>query len=368
MRAAPHRNRAILTPLLVFVLLPAPSAAAQPPSEQDPLAHEIARLREFAADPPADDDLKGILASLEPVLDDAATALANGRRWVALSRVALVWSDAEAAMWLGSLPAERQTSMDALEEEWRRAGAELTPLAEGVPRPDFDGIPAAARAVGEAALSEVRALYDASREYGGATSPKYGLFYLGAAKAQLELAKLAPALGGSAPPGKPLSPRSVAREIDALERELLAAYVPPLSIEEHPWFIRSSGQLKQARELDAAGLRHGALYRMLQARLGLSRIVHRDRSIDLAVTEERARAFEAGLAPDDRDPTLARMFVEAALVAAANPDPAARGGAIAAAVFEDVLPLYRRTLGPPPPPSPPVTAEVTVTLVRWPYT
>jgi hypothetical protein len=48
---------------------------------------------------------------------------------------------------------------------------------------------------------------------------------------------------------------------------------------------------------------------------------------------------------------------------------AAEGGAANAAVIAaDVLPRYFRALDPPPPVPAPVAAEVTVTLVRWPYT
>ena len=70
----------------------------------------------------------------------------------------------------------------------------------------------------------------------------------------------------SAPASRPAPPlRSLAGEIDRLEDEILAAYRPPASIDHHRDFILANSALKEARELDAAGLRYGALLRYLQA-------------------------------------------------------------------------------------------------------
>ena len=54
--------------------------------------------------------------------------------------------------------------------------------------------------------------------------------------------------------------------------------------------------------------------------------------------------------------------------AAADPDPAAKGGEVASAILEDVVPLYVAALGPVPQRPPAPMPEATVTLVRWPYT
>ncbi len=160
----------------------------------------------------------------------------------------------------------------------------------------------------------------------------------------------------------------MAPEIAAVEDELLSAYAPPASIDSHPVFIRISALLKEARELDAAGLRVGALYRLLDARLRLSRLAHPERKLDLLASEARAREAESRLAATGVDPTLFRMFEEIALVQVADPDPAQLGPETASAVFNDVLPLYLQVLGPAPPAPSERVAEVTVTLVRWPYT
>src|SRR5438270_886301 len=50
--------------------------------------------------------------------------------------------------------------------------------------------PAALRALGEAAIPQVRAYYVASLDYGRSTTPDDGLYYLGTAQAQRELTEL----------------------------------------------------------------------------------------------------------------------------------------------------------------------------------
>jgi len=334
----------------------------------DPIGVEIERWEtRIATTKPGDDDAKGIREGSKPLLDQAQKALAEGYRWFALSRLAFVWTNLEAADYRATVPSELRGQMSELESQWNRLAAEIEAARSGAGRPRFDAVPAAARAIGETALSESAGYYGASLDYGKNTAPEYGLFYLGAARAQLAMARLAAGIEAeeTAPP---LVLRSVAPEIARVEDELLAAYVPPASIDSHPVFIRIAALLKQARELDAAGLRHGALYRLLDAEMRLARLRFPDRRLEAAEAQRWAAVAESRLAATGVDPSLARLFVEIALVQVADPDPAMLGPQTAAAVFDEVVPLYLTVLGPAPPAPPDHVAEATVTLVRWPYT
>lgn len=354
--------------LLAALLAAVPGVArVDPPS--DVLSAAIHDWQErIRTTPPADDEAKQSREFAAKYLGQAETALADGQRWLALSRLASVWNMLEAAEYQNSVPGELQKQMAGLEAEWKRLGPELGPDGAAAARPDFAGVPAAARAVGEAAWAEVPVYYEASLEYGRNTAPEYGLYYLGAAKAQLDLARLAARMTTPAPGGAPLATRSVAAELDALEDELLAAYRPPLSVDAHPVFIRVNALIKAARELDAQGLHHGALYKLLDARARLSRLLHPGRTLDAAAARREARRLDAALVGTKVDPSLARLFLETAVVSAADPDPAAGGGEVAAAILADVLPLYTAALGPAPARPPDPEPEAVVTLVRWPYT
>ena len=97
----------------------------------------------------------------------------------------------------------------------------------------------------------VRAQHDARRRASSTSARR---------SAQREFVALCrDALGAACPrPAPPL--RSLRAELDALEGELLAAYRPPASIDRHSRVHRARApRLKEARELDAAGLRYGAL-------------------------------------------------------------------------------------------------------------
>jgi hypothetical protein len=255
---------------------------------------------------------------------------------------------------------------DAFEAEWKRMGTVLRDdLRAPSPTALADVRPAAVRALGEAALARVKVYYEASLDYGRSTTPDSGLFYLGSAQAERDFAAFAHRL--SAPPTlEPPSVRGLDAELDALEGELLASYKPPASIDRHRDFISANSAVKEARELQAAGLRYGALLRYLQGvlRAGPLRAAG---APDVAATTARLRELEARLAEGGVDHTLGRIFLEAAQSDLA--EHAADGNvATAAAVANDVLPRYFAALGPEPPRTAKAEARVTVTLVRWPYT
>jgi len=361
----PLARLAAVTAALV-ALAPGVAWAAR---DRDPLAAAVHGWQErIRTTQPGDDEAKQTREFASQYLGHAERALADGQRWLALWRLALVWSQLEAVDYRNSLPGELQKQMAGLEAEWRRLAPELGPEGAVAARPDFAGVPAAARAVGEAAWAEVPVYYAASLDYGKNTAPEYGLYYLGAAKAQLELARLAVRLTDPPPAGAPLAPRSVAAELDALEDEVLAAYRPPLSVDAHPVFIRINALIKAGRELDAQGLHHGALYKLLDARMRLSRLQHPGRALDADETKRQARRVARELAAAKVDASLAELFLETAVFSAADPDPAAAGGEVAAAILADVVPLYLAALGPAPARAPDPEPEAVVTLVRWPYT
>jgi hypothetical protein len=355
--------------LAAFVLgVAAPTAAdARTAARPDPLAAEIERWSAFLRDHTSSDEswaqIKGMA---EPVLKRAEEALHDGQRLLALQRLSSVRMYLAAAVYTEQKPAERKDAA-AFEAEWNRVGRTLRADLEP-PRPEsLDGVvPAAVRALGEASLAQVRVYYETSLEYGRTTMPQYGLLYLGVAQAQRDFANfcrtLSLAPGGSLPPARALGP-----ELDRLEGEILAAYRPPASIEKHSEFIATSSALKEAREMDAAGLRCGALLRYLQTAQRLALLRAGSASLDADRLRRQLKDFETRLSAGGVDNSIGRIFLETAQADLAHP---ASGGSptVAAAVADDVLPRYLSALAParlqPPQPDP----QVTVTLVRWPYT
>ncbi len=153
-----------------------------------------------------------IKESATPAMGRVEEAMRDGRRLLALQRLAGVQPDLEASKYLGRLPAAERKSDAAFEAAWARMGTDLA-TELGAPSPKaLDGVtPAAVRAVGEASVPAVRVFYEASLEYERNTMPEVGFYYLGVAQAQRDLAvfcrtlstpsALRPAAGAQ-PPGR----------------------------------------------------------------------------------------------------------------------------------------------------------------------
>jgi hypothetical protein len=360
--------------------LAAPEAPAAPAHRAGgPLADEITRWTEYlAADTASDDNSVQVRRAAEPALAQARASLERGRRLHALLRLGA------ARALLGGLAYTREhptaaISIDLLETEWRRAGPELLADWPAAATRSLPGIrPAAIRAMAEAAIPAVQVSYDASFEYGRATAADAGLFYLGEAVAQRQFVTLCRSASEPTAAPEPAF-RSIAPEIEALQGEMLGLYRPPLSIDRHPEFIGASAALKEARELNAAGLVRGALLRYLQATLRFQALLEHPPAFDSVATPARLAALEtlmeivgyrdqsAGTARASVDHSLGRLFLEAAR-ADLEDTSATATHATAAAIAEVVLPRYLAALEPAKAVPPARAAQVTVTLVRWPYT
>lgn len=362
---------ALMVGVAVVALSDSPAASAPPPAPA--IAAEVARWLAVArSDAQTGEMWKQVGPAVLVELERADRAIREGRPWFALERLAAVWPNLVGALRADARPAAERRDLAALEWEWRRAGAAFR-ASEAAQRDALAALrPLAVRALAEAAVSQGRAFYDASLEYGRNTTPAMGFFYLEAARAQLGFVALCESLARSVPAergatAEPVRPaRTLAVEIDQLESELLAAYRPPASIDRHGDFIAASGLLKEARDLDATGLASGALLRYLQAslRVGLLRP-----GPDPADAPALARAQDdavARLGPGG-DSSLLRLFVERGETEAAQPGGASARSA-AATIASVVLPRYLAALAPAAAAAPGPDPAVTITLVRWPFT
>src|SRR5262245_41676460 len=179
-----------LVGILALAAFPAFAAAAEP--SKDPLAAEIARWKAFAGAPgPGGEIWDSVKQGGEPMLLRAEQALADGRRLLALQRLAAAREGFFAARYLFGLPSPARQDASGFEAEWRRVGDELkSQLAPPAAGSLSDISPAAVRAIGEAALPQVRIYYEASLDYGRNTVFDSGLYYIGSALAQRDLASL----------------------------------------------------------------------------------------------------------------------------------------------------------------------------------
>jgi len=352
-----------------------PGEGSKPPAPADPLAAEIARWSSYLAThqaPKGDVFWPQIQAATTPVLTAAEKALADGRRLLALQRLAAARTNLSATVYVSEHTGPESRDEAAFVAEWERLGRELQADLGATAPGAFERVrPAAVRAMAEAAAPQIRAFYDAGLEMGKSIEPGEGLFYLGSARAQREFAAFCRTLP---PPtttpliGAPPRLRPLAHELDDLETKLLAAYRPPASVDRHGEFIGANAALNEARQLDSAGLRNGALLRYLEAALRAAPLFSAAAPpADPTPLADRLAADESRLAAADVDHSIGRIFLERAQAdLSANPPPAA--APMAEAIATEVLPRSFAALGPAAPRPVPPAPAVTVTLVRWPYT
>ncbi len=320
-----------------------------------------------------DEIWKQVKEGAEEALGRAEQARKDGRRNLALLRFAAVHENLAAAAYLGERTPEQRKDAAAFEAEWKRMGTLLLEDASALSPAGVRDLRAAAlRAMRETALPQVKNYYDASHDYGRSTMLDTGLFYLGAAKAWKdfaaftdEMAAAPAATSAKALAAPPL--RGLESELDDLENEFLAAYRPPASIDKHRDFIVASSELKEARDLEAAGMHHGALLRYLQAAMDFAPLRPGSKPADASAVAAQLKPLEERLTAGGIDHSIGQLFLEIAQ-AGLEDNSSEAGPGRAAAIAGDILPRYFAALEPARARPPRPEAQVTVTLVRWPYT
>jgi hypothetical protein len=304
--------------------------------------------------------------SSQPVLARAQKDLSAGRRVVAMQRIASVKASLATAAYLERSEAHSKDEA-AFEAEWKRMGGVLRADLGKPSSTAFLGVePAAVRALAEGTMPQVRLYYESSLEYGQASMPGDGLYYLATAQARREAVSLYRELA-TRTERRPPPLRALTAELDGLQADILKAYRPPAMIDRHGEFIGASAALKEARELDSAGLRYGALLKYLQAAQRIAPLSSETSALDAQALAKRLDEFDRRLAAGDVDHSVGRLFLETARADLADAE-AGTTPPSAVWIASDVLSRYFAALEPARPVAPPPAPQVTVTLIRWPYT
>jgi hypothetical protein len=323
----------------------------------DPIADDVARWKRFLA---ADTITVGFMSELKsavtPALTSADDALAKGRRSLALLRLGSVRSNLQPG-----LATRADVTYQDIDAERAKLAPRFAPAAIAAVA-NAKNTSALGRAFAQSSAMQARETFDASLVYGRATEPLFGDYYLQQGVAYLDYAEFAAKAAASLGQGKAPTLRSLAPDIHRLRDEMLAAYRPPLSIDRHSEFIGASSATKEALEYDAAGDHEAALLRYLQAAVRFASLRADLKPLDKAALAAQMDKARKDLADSRTDHSIGTLFLE---VAESDGDSTRT---IASAVVEDVLPRYFAALQPARAVETRQPPELTVTLVRWPYT
>jgi hypothetical protein len=311
------------------------------------LEAEVARVRvEVAERVPA-----GSRTPLEGALSRAEDALKKGRPALAVYELEQPWEAVSTERYLESQG--HVATKEAFADLWRRHG-------EPMPSAGTTRLPAVVEALATAAEARAPATYRASLSLGTDADVPSGLFYLGSASAFVEFASFVRQLPWPQPAGDAPPFRSLAPELTAFERTVASAY-ETMERAEHAPYVRTDVTIKQARTLNDGAKYGAAVLEYLLARYRFASIHSPAPPGDLS----RLREARAAL-PPGRDDSIAQFFLDLAEEESAA-NNAERGAA--AIVVDDVLPAYSAALAEGTASA--ISAsqpEVTVTLVRWPFT
>jgi hypothetical protein len=330
--------------VLALVLLLMSSQNARAPE----LASELARIRaDVGVVVPTDQQ-----APIAARLDRAAAALRAERAYLGLY---LMEAGYESTASFAFARSNGVTSAEAFLRKWTESGVPTSRDAPAAIHPVF------VDALAAAAEGRAPATYQASRPYAQDSGVEAGLYYLGESRALVAFASFARAIAWPAAGRRPAL-RSIAPEIAALDADMTRQY-ESMARADHPTYIAASAALKQARTLNDARRYDAALFEYLLSRYLFAPLRGPARE---AATAPRIAAARAALAAGD-DHSIAEFFLQLADEGVSGDVPAQRRGA--AAALDDVLPAYFAAVAPPPVvTTEAAAAQVTITLVRWPFT
>ena len=240
------RRAAAAAVLSALVLcLPALASRARTEPAPDRLTAEIDRWAAFLrTNASTDEDWTQVKQGSEPVMARARSALRDGRRLLALQRLAALEGNLAASLYVQARPAAAG-DRTAFEAEWKRMGGVLhdrlaaprgDALAAGAP-------PSCARSARPRCHRRGSTTTRASST-GGTPCPRPASSTSGRPRRRATSSTSAAPLGldGEEPP--PV--RALRAEIEALEGEVLAAYRPPAAIDSHGDFITTGRGLREA--------------------------------------------------------------------------------------------------------------------------
>lgn len=295
----------------------------------DRINREIARLEETLKSAEAGDvpnDVRELFAAHRTALERAKKATSPDYQ---LYRLRDPFVGIETLAFLAKHYKTNDT-LDKVETLWRSQVAPKPPKPRGT---------LLQRALIESATTRADRLYDASLPYAKAAAPWSGLYYLGEAMGNLRFREFVHSIASESSEKSPTRER-VAELLDTVERDTLTFFGSDVTNQAA---VPVSVRLKESRELLDAGRVDGAALLLVEARAALS----------------RRGGPKASHPASDRTGSIVN-FLQAW---AADEQPP-----MSDALREQIVPFHAALFGPASAKKEAKPAQVTVTLVRWPYT
>jgi hypothetical protein len=221
------------------------------------IADEIAKLRQVRNELNPQDDNSGFDLQIKDLEKD----LAADRLFSSLYKLQNLWLGVVSSSYNDKQSLVVQDKLPLLEVEWKKVGADLALKDKKFSPAVINKLPALVRAIIEASRHRSRPLYQSSILYGKNTNPNQGLYYMGNAEANIDLALFNQNLRFQT---KKTNVKfvSLGKELNQLEREIIEAYRTS-SPAEQTRYNALNAALKLAQELNERAWFEGAMLKYL---------------------------------------------------------------------------------------------------------
>lgn len=200
--------------------------------------------------------------------------------------------------------------VDGFETEWQNLGRQLA-IREKAFVPELGQTTAAAMALAQASLTNVRPYYQSGHLYGLNRSIDEGVYYLGRSSAYLDFALFCRQLN-SERPGVALKLNSLEAELQEMEAETLAAYKQSED-KDLRQFITTNVSLKSAADLNHEQRYFGALLKYLDACMALKLLkTNAPDQAQIELLKKQLAVFKQQLSAGDTDHSIGLIYWEMA--------------------------------------------------------
>ena len=346
---------------LVAMLFMAALLGAQQPSYRERMRaesqanserfkQELDRLRRLVRPEQAGEQMAGFVQRLLGRLNQAEERLAAGYPNLALRDFGPSRNRLLAVGYQVEQQESGHTSLDALQQEWRRLEPLLKEKQQRYRSLNSSSPTALAVALSQAVALQALPYGQSALNYARAADPGSGLLYLGVAQFSLDWAFFCREFTSSKP-HPVVDGQKVKAEQQSIEDATLNAYQQPgAATRLHSQFIVLNSTLKELRELLAEGWLFGALDKLLEARLRLTMIqAGSEQPPERPQLTEKSTQWNSRFNASHLDHSIALSYWESAQQILDKTETEAEDLRRAAVLLDELLPLYFRLIEEPSP-------------------
>lgn len=273
-------------------------------------------------------------------IKDLESDLAANRLFSSLYKLQNLWLGVESFSYNEKQSSIVQDKLPLLEIEWKKVGEDLAVKDKKFSPIAINKLPAIARAIIQASRHRSRPLYQSSILYGKNTNPNQGLYYIGNAQANIDLALFNQSLRFQSKRNY-LKFTSLDKELTQLERVIIESYRTSTP-EEQTRYNAINAALKLAQELNEREWFEGAMLKYLDVVSAFALLKNQPaNSNEIAALKAKLNEKLTELSKSNFDQSIGITYLEIAEGLLANEAINETDLKRAKVILDEILPKYQ---------------------------